>query len=409
MSVQAGMNILLTLIAVSGTPADLPAAPQAVAPARATVESSDPVNEISFPDDFQTVLSLVKATGLDQALVGLEGEFTLFAPNDAAFAKLPAELMAELGKPENVDTLKSILLYHVVPARVPASAAVKATSAPTVEGTELTVALKGEALYVDQAQVIATDLEFAGGIVHAVDAVLVPADVAAALAAPAPPIAGCATVFSLVELAGLSDAVAGMDAFTLFAPTDEAFAALPAETVELLLAPENRENLQKVLLYHVVGAKVMSPAAIDLAKQGGETGTPVQTLDGKVMLKATAAGLNIGGANIVRVDEEFANGIVHVIDAVMIPADLKLNPINPNRVKLQGWMDEGVAKWEAEDWNGAAQIWRAALTWGVEGDRIADAGARKAAQQALKTAAGQSGKEAAWTLNQGLEQALGSF
>ena len=398
------MQTLLTLAALFGAPADNAlAVPLAVqAPAAETRAAT----QVAFPEDFQTVLSLVKAAGLEEAIVGMNGQFTLFAPNDAAFQKLPAELLADLAKPENAATLKAILLYHVVPARVPASAAVEATSAPTVEGTDLKVTLKGDKLYIDKAQVIATDLAYAGGIVHAIDSVLVPAGIAAKLAAPKPPIAGCGTVFTLVEMAGLTDALKGMDGFTLFAPTDEAFAKLPAETVELLLAPENRDNLKKVLLHHVVSTKVDSAAAMKLA---GKSGVKVDMLDGSTMLKPTAAGLTIGGATIVRVDETFGKGVVHVIDTVMVPADLKLNPVNPNRVKLQGWMDEGKAKWGTEDWNGSAMIWRAALEWGVEGERIANAEVREGAKSALKKASGQSGKDAAATLYEAMNKALASF
>lgn len=402
------MQTLLSLLTLAGASGEMISTASSAAAIPAVVQEA-PQAQVSFPEDFQTVISLVKATGLDQALVGLDGDFTLFAPSDAAFKKLPAELMAELGKPENVDTLKAILLYHVVPARVPSSAAVKATSAPTVEGSELSVELRGKALYIDEAMVIATDLEFAGGVVHAIDSVLVPPAVAAALAkASAPAVEGCATVFALVELAGLNDALAGMDSFTLFAPTDKAFAALPAETVELLTAPENREALKQVLLFHVVGAKVESGAAVDLATSGGKAGTSVKMLHSNATLMATNAGLTIAGASIVRVDIELGKGVVHVIDQVMIPADLKLNPLNPNRVKLQAAMVAGTTLWASEDWAGASKAWSASLTEvlaesGITGDAAGEV------RTALKAADMKSGREAAAILHKAMEAALASF
>jgi len=119
------------------------------------------------------------------------------------------------------------------------------------------------------------------------------------------------TLVAAVQAAGLVDTLKGEGPFTVFAPTDEAFAALPAGTVEDLLKPENLEKLQAVLTYHVVAGKVMSGDLSEGLKattvQGGEI---TITLDG---------GAKVNGANVVTADIEATNGVIHVIDAVILP------------------------------------------------------------------------------------------
>jgi uncharacterized surface protein with fasciclin (FAS1) repeats len=120
------------------------------------------------------------------------------------------------------------------------------------------------------------------------------------------------TLVAAVQAAGLVDTLKGEGPFTVFAPTDEAFAALPAGTVEDLLKPENKDKLVSILTYHVVSGKVMST---DLTEgmmaptvQGGEV---TITLDG---------GAKVNGANVTTADIEASNGVIHVIDTVLIPS-----------------------------------------------------------------------------------------
>lgn len=120
------------------------------------------------------------------------------------------------------------------------------------------------------------------------------------------------TLVAAVEGAGLVDTLKGEGPFTVFAPTDEAFAALPAGTVEDLLKPENKDKLVSILTYHVVPGKVMSGDLTEGMKaatvQGGEV---TITLDG---------GAKVNGANVTTADIEATNGVIHVIDAVIMPA-----------------------------------------------------------------------------------------
>lgn len=120
------------------------------------------------------------------------------------------------------------------------------------------------------------------------------------------------TLVAAVEAAGLVETLKGEGPFTVFAPTDEAFAALPAGTVENLLKPENKEQLVAVLTYHVVPGKVMSA---DLA---GKT-LDAETVQGSTVAIDATSGVTVDGANVTTADIEATNGVIHVIDAVILP------------------------------------------------------------------------------------------
>jgi uncharacterized surface protein with fasciclin (FAS1) repeats len=119
------------------------------------------------------------------------------------------------------------------------------------------------------------------------------------------------TLVAAVQAAGLVDTLKGEGPFTVFAPTDEAFAALPAGTVEDLLKPENKDQLVSILTYHVVPGKVMSS---DLTE--GQTAATVQGADVTITLDG---GAKVNGANVTTADIEATNGVIHVIDAVIMP------------------------------------------------------------------------------------------
>ena len=121
------------------------------------------------------------------------------------------------------------------------------------------------------------------------------------------------TLVKAVQAAGLVDTLKGDGPFTVFAPTDAAFAALPPETLEYLLRPENRDQLVAVLTYHVVPGKVMSK---DIAGQNLRVAT---VLGQQVAIDATS-GVKINDANVIAADVDASNGVIHVIDKVILPA-----------------------------------------------------------------------------------------
>lgn len=122
---------------------------------------------------FETLVAAVTAADLVGVLKG-EGPFTVFAPTDEAFAALPEGTVADLLKPENKDQLVAVLTYHVVPGRVTAADVVKLTEATTVQGTTVDIKVKEGKVMIDGAQVVATDIEATNGIIHVIDAVILP-------------------------------------------------------------------------------------------------------------------------------------------------------------------------------------------------------------------------------------------
>ena len=122
---------------------------------------------------FNTLVAAVKAAGLADTLKG-DGPFTVFAPTDDAFAKLPDGTVENLLKPENIEKLKGILTYHVVAGKVMAADAVKLDSAATVNGKSFSISQKDGAVYVDDAQVVKTDIMATNGVIHVIDKVIMP-------------------------------------------------------------------------------------------------------------------------------------------------------------------------------------------------------------------------------------------
>ena len=122
------------------------------------------------------------------------------------------------------------------------------------------------------------------------------------------------TLVAAVKAAGLVDTLKGNGPLTVFAPTDDAFAKLPPGTVENLLKPENKEQLRKVLTFHVLQGKVMSG---DLR---GKTATPTSVQGGKIDIDARGAAVKVGAGNVTQADVAASNGVIHVVDTVLIPA-----------------------------------------------------------------------------------------
>ncbi len=124
---------------------------------------------------FKTLVAAVKAAGLVETLKG-DGPFTVFAPTDEAFAKLPKGTVESLLKPENKKKLADILTYHVVSGKVKAKKAAKLDSAKTVNGSEITIKPSGKTLMINKSKVVKADIKTSNGIIHVIDAVLIPSD-----------------------------------------------------------------------------------------------------------------------------------------------------------------------------------------------------------------------------------------
>lgn len=258
---------------------------------------------------FKTLAAALEAGGLVDALQG-KGPFTVFAPTDEAFAKLPEGTVASLLKPENKDQLVGILKYHVVSGSVMAKDVVNLSGAQTLQGQRLDIQVSGDSVNVDQANVVKTDIKCSNGVIHVIDRVLLPT------VEPIPEVAEKAGKFSTLltaaSKAGLVDALSSEGPLTVFAPTDEAFAKLPEGTIESLLKPENKEKLAAILKYHVVPGRIYSTQAV-------ESGS-AKTLQGsslKISTKGDKAWVNKAG--LVSTDIDASNGVIHVIDSVLLP------------------------------------------------------------------------------------------
>ncbi len=272
---------------------------------------------------FPTLVAAVQAAGLVDVLSG-DGPFTVFAPTEEAFAAalealgLSAEEL--LG---NTELLTAVLTYHVLPLEAPADvvATLDGQAVATVNGAEITITIDGGTVSVNDATVIATDIEASNGIIHVIDTVLIPPDLVDApgtLVEVAIQSGAFPTLVAAVQAAGLVDALSSDGPFTVFAPTEEAFAAaleaLGLSAEDLL---GNTELLTAVLTYHVLG--VEAPAEV-VATLDGQA---VATLNGaEVAITIDAGTVRVNDAAVIATDIEASNGIIHVIDTVLIPPDL---------------------------------------------------------------------------------------
>ncbi|GJM19726.1 MAG: hypothetical protein DHS20C14_19390 [Phycisphaeraceae bacterium] len=269
---------------------------------------ADIVDTAVAAGSFNTLVAAVKAAGLVETLKG-EGPFTVFAPTDEAFAKLPEGTLEMLLKPENKDKLQAILLYHVVPGKALAEDVLHCETWDTALGQRVDIStMHGDAM-IDNAKIVSTDIETSNGVIHVIDTVILPETKTIPEVADA---AGSfSTLLTAVKTAGLAETLMGEGPFTVFAPTDEAFAAL-GSTVTDLLKQENREKLTSILTYHVVSGRVYADQAIKAKK--------AETLQGDtVRIKSAGETVKINDATVLMADVEAANGVVHVIDTVLMP------------------------------------------------------------------------------------------
>ena len=255
---------------------------------------------------FTTLVTAVQAAGLEATLRG-DGPFTVFAPTDAAFAALPAGTVASLLR--DIPSLSNILLYHVVGAEVYAADVVGLTSATTVQGQPVAITVSGGNVFVNNAQVIITDVQASNGVIHVIDTVILPPadNIAATLQADG----RFTTLLTAVRAAGLADTLSTGGPFTLFAPTDAAFARLPVGTVQSLLA--DIPTLSDILLYHVVEGRVFSGDVVGLSSAPSVQGDPIA-----VSISGGSVRLN-ADATVTAVNTLATNGVIHVIDRVILP------------------------------------------------------------------------------------------
>ncbi len=328
---------------------------------------------------FGTLISAVDAAGLVETLSG-EGPFTVFAPTDEAFEAIDTDVLNALL--EDQEALEQVLLYHVVEGEVLAEDVVGLEEAETAQGGTISIMVEDDTVTLnDSATVTATDIMASNGVIHVIDTVLLPPDVT--LPVPggemeeeteeateeteeateeteeateetgegateeteegategdtivdvATAAGNFSTLLAAADAAGLVDTLSGEGPFTVFAPTDEAFGAIDEATLNALL--EDTATLEQILLYHVVEGEVLAADVVELSEATTVQGAPITiTVDGETVL------LN-DSTTVTSTDIMASNGVIHVIDSVLLPPDVTLPMPEGEGEAMEGEMEEG--------------------------------------------------------------------
>lgn len=259
---------------------------------------------------FNTFIKALEITGLSNELTGA-GPFTVFAPTDEAFTKLGQAKLEKLMLPENRGMLRSVLMFHVVPGNVLASDISKMAFGTALNGQRFTVNARN-GVVVDGSKVVTPDTKCSNGVLHTIDGVMMPEtrgaiDVTQSLGK-------FGTFWKTIEAAGMTSTLEAEGPFTLLVPTDEAFAKLPSGTLENLLKPENKAQLVSMLGYHVIPSRVFADQTVKTANWKTVEGT-------EVTFATTGGATTVNNAKITNPDVEVSNGVVHVIDTVIMPTN----------------------------------------------------------------------------------------
>ncbi|WP_407356357.1 fasciclin domain-containing protein [Methanolobus sp. WCC5] len=263
---------------------------------------------------FDTLVLAVQAAGLEETLTD-EGPFTVFAPTDAAFEALPEGTLDALLADE--EALAAVLTYHVIAGEYMAGDITGMTSLETVQGEELTISVSNGNVMVNDANVVQADIEASNGVIHVIDKVILPPSMTEPEEMNIVETAVAAGSFDTLVLAlqatGLDQTLSGEEPFTVFAPTDAAFEALPEGTLDGLLADE--EALTAVLTYHVAAGEYLAGEVVEM-----DSITTVQGEDITVVVSDGSVMLN--DANVTQTDILTTNGVIHVIDKVILPPSM---------------------------------------------------------------------------------------
>ncbi|MDG1752337.1 MAG: fasciclin domain-containing protein [Thalassotalea sp.] len=270
---------------------------------------------------FTTLVAALQSTGLDTTLANLDNDYTVFAPSDAAFAKLPEGTLDSL----TAEQLANILLYHVLPGKVMSDGAISVAQSSenmveVANGDMVSLSFVDSMLFVNGALVSTADVMADNGVIHVIDNVILPP---AMMETPTQNIVEVAlsdpdnfsTLVTALTAADLVTTLSNEDAmFTVFAPTNAAFAAVDADALSALLA--DTDALTNVLLTHVVSGATLS--SLDAYAANGKMLTTASGETIEVMIDAETGMLMIGGAKVIISDIYTTNGVIHVIDTVIL-------------------------------------------------------------------------------------------
>jgi transforming growth factor-beta-induced protein len=285
-----------------------PAPAPAMAPAPASAAGPKSIVELAVATpELSTLVTVLTSPAYAPVLEALSspGPFTVFAPTDAAFAKAGVDI-------NDVATVTAVLQYHVLAGSAPTSKLGPAQSAQTLQGESVLIMMNEEGVKVNgNAKVVIADVMASNGVVHVVDSVLKPPSFMTIvdLTLATPSLSTLKTVLTLPEYAGVLEALSGPGPFTVFAPTDAAFAKAGVDVYDV-------ETVTAVLKYHVLSGAVESSA---LAPSQS-----VPTLQGEALrITKTQAGVTVNGkAKVLLADVKAFNGIIHVVDTVLVPPSI---------------------------------------------------------------------------------------
>jgi transforming growth factor-beta-induced protein len=273
------------------------------------------VVEIATSGNFSTLGAALQASGVDADISG-PGPFTVFAPTEEAFANLPIGALEFLLR--NTDILAAVLSYHVVNGAFLSTDLQDQALLPTMlPGASLMVSINGTVM-INDATVSVDDVAALNGVVHIIDTVLIPEG---KLPPNIPGLVVAAgeypTLLAALTAGELVDPLSAPGPFTIFAPSEPAFAKLPTGTIESLLLPKNKDLLVKILQQHTISGLLKSTDISD--------GLTATALNGETLtFSATDAGITVDGVSVVSPNILALNGVVHVVNEVIIPDDVML-------------------------------------------------------------------------------------
>jgi len=347
---------------------------------------------------FSTLVKALQAADLVDAVRA--GELTVLAPTNDAFEKLLSQNQSLL-EPQNKQRLREVLLYHVIPGGGKTLAALlQRDEWATLQEQTVNVRFANGKIRINDATLEAADIVCENGVIHVIDTVLIPpAKEPANLVETAIAAGNFKTLIAAAQAVGLVDALTAEGPLTLFAPTDEAFSKLPEGTVATLLKPENKSRLAAILTYHVLAGKVTAGDALNARE--------ATTLNGaKLKIGFEDGRIRVAGANLVAVDLETGNGLIHVIDQVMMPPEVsKEGSIKQFARRIEEALDQGVPAFNRGDPKLCAQIYMN-VSKALAGEIHLPEEAKKALNQSLQRAKHTQGDESrAWALRHGLDRA----
>ena len=373
-------------------------------PAPSERSSTGSLTVVATKANLTTLLELVKAAELD---LPKDAKLTVFAPTNEAFAKLPREKVEFLTSAKGKSTLRTILKHHVVAQPLESSTLLDRRRLRALSGQSLEV--DPAALTVDGARLVATDVAFDGGLVHVIDTVMLPElrSIEEIVAEDE----RFATLRVAIDAAGLGAQLGTRNPgpWTLLAPSNKAFEAIPADALKALL--QDRPALTAVLAAHVL------PTAIRREEMLSQGSARTLMGDGTVAFALASGSITVAGARIETADIEAANGIIHVIDRVLPapgPAPATAAPASPERTRqvaaiLELAIERGVPRFNAGDVSSCAALYELAIASAVLlGADAIGPGTKADLTEALeKGAAHPDASERAWIYRRAMDRSLG--